>query len=85
MRYTEGKSKGIYNVMGYTKQEWLNRRFQKGDRIEIIDLIDMKTVPAGTRGTVQGVDKAGNVLMLWDNGSTLPIFPEKDKYKRISE
>lgn len=69
--------------MGYTKQEWLNRRFQKGDRLEIIEMIDMLSVPKGTIGTVQGVDSYGNVLMLWDNGSTLPIFPEKDKYKRL--
>lgn len=69
--------------MGLTKQEWINRRFQKGDRLEIVEMIDMLSVPKGTRGTVQGVDRHGNVLMLWDNGSTLPIFPEKDKYKRL--
>lgn len=83
MRYTvTKKDKGIL-FMGYTKQEWLNRRFQKGDRIEIVEMIDMFSVPKGTRGTVLGVDSYGNVLMLWDNGSTLPIFPEKDKYKRL--
>ena len=71
--------------MGYTKQEWLKKMFQPGDRIEVIELIDMLTVPKGTRGTIQGVDSNGNVLMKWDNGATLPLFPDKDKYIRISE
>ncbi len=71
--------------MGYTKQEWLEKMFRKGDRIEIIELVDMITVPKGTRGTIQGIDKNLNVLMKWDNGSVLPLFPDKDKYKRIND
>ena len=71
--------------MGYTKQEWLKKMFRQGDRIEVIELIDMLTVPKGTRGTIQGVDSNGNVQMQWDNGATLPLFPDKDKYIRISE
>ena len=27
--------------MGYTKQEWLKKMFRQGDRIEVIELIDM--------------------------------------------
>ena len=71
--------------MGYTKQEWLKKMFRQGDRIEVIELIDMLTVPKGTRGTIQGVDNHGNVLMQWDNGAVLHLFPDKDKYIRISE
>lgn len=36
-------------------------------------------MPTGLQGVCQGVDDAGNILIQWDNGSTLNLIPEADK------
>ncbi len=70
--------------MGYTKIEALRRTYKPGDRIEIVHMEDMHGVPPGTQGTVDYVDDAGNIHMLWDNGSRLALIEEIDKFKRLS-
>lgn len=34
---------------------------------------DVQAPPFGTLGTVRGVDGIGNILVQWDNGSTLSV------------
>lgn len=36
-------------------------------------------MPTGLQGVCQGVDDAGNILVQWDNGSTLNVVPDVDK------
>jgi hypothetical protein len=35
--------------------------------------------PAGTWGTVWGVDDAGNIFVRWRHGSALSLIPEVDE------
>ncbi|MBR1848952.1 MAG: DUF4314 domain-containing protein [Lachnospiraceae bacterium] len=45
---------------------------------------DEKYAPkAGTQGLVTGVDDAGDLTMLWDNGSSLKLIPSADKFHTI--
>ena len=69
--------------MGYTRVEALRRTYKPGDRIELIHMEDMRGVSPGTQGSVDYVDDAGNIHMLWDNGSTLSLIEEVDKFKRL--
>ena len=39
---------------------------------------DLYAPPAGTLGTVLGVDDAGSLLMRWDNGSGLNVVYGED-------
>ena len=71
--------------MGYTRIEKLRNEYKKGDRIELVEMVDAKSIPVGTRGTVQFVDDFGNVAVNWDNGSSLNFIPEVDKCKRVIE
>lgn len=44
---------------------------------------DTQAPPIGTRGTVQGVDDAGNLLVKWDNGSGLNVVLGVDEVKKL--
>lgn len=46
---------------------------------------DMQAPPAGTRGTVLGVDDTGSLLMRWDTGSGLNVVYGEDIVKKIAE
>ena len=58
---------------------------KKGDRVELIRMDDPQAPPAGTRGTVTGIDDMGTIHVRWDNGSGLGLIPGEDIYKLIKE
>ena len=51
----------------------------------LIHMEDKWAVPSGTRGTVDYVDDAGQIHMKWDNGRTLAIVPQVDKFRRLTQ
>lgn len=46
----------------------LRAQYPPGTRLELMKMDDPRPVPPGTRGTVQYVDDAGQIGMVWDNG-----------------
>ena len=54
-------------------------------RIQLIHMEDNWAVKSGTRGTVDYVDDAGQIHMKWDNGRTLAIVPQVDKFRRLTQ
>ena len=61
------------------------RMYPAGTRVELIRFVEpdpYSTLLPGDRGTVQWVDDVANLIMVWDNGSTLNLLPE-DQYIRI--
>jgi hypothetical protein len=44
---------------------------------------DPYPVPSGTKGVINHVDDLNQYHVRWDNGSTLAIIPETDKFKII--
>lgn len=68
------------------KVESLRNRYPKGTRIELISMDDPYTsLVTGDRGTVQGVDDAGQIMMRWDNGSSLSLIPGEDSFKTVRQ
>ena len=59
--------------------ERLREQFPEGTRVELIQMKDLGAPPAGTRGTVKGVDDVGSILVVWDNGSTLSLAYGADR------
>lgn len=57
----------------------------KGVRVRIIEMIDDYAVPSGTEGTIKFVDDMGTIHVQWDNGSSLGIVPEVDKYEILND
>ena len=65
--------------------ERLRKRYPAGTGVELISMEDAQAPPAGTLGTVWGVDDAGSILCRWQNGSSLSLIPEVDDFRIVKE
>ena len=61
----------------------LRNKYPVGCRVELVSMDDFQAPPTGTRGTVKGVDDAGNLLVRWDNGSGLNTVLGVDEVQKI--
>ena len=76
----------IYIYMDIPKREvieMLRKSYQVGTRIELVTMDDFQAPPIGTKGTVRGVDDMGNILVNWDNGSSLNVVYGIDAIRKI--
>ena len=65
--------------------ERLRKQYPAGTVVELVEMQDSQAPPAGTLGTVLGMDDAGSVLCRWQNGSSLSIIPEVDSFCVVKE
>ena len=65
--------------------EQIKARYTKGLRIELIQMNDPNSPPVGTRGTIITVDDVGDIVVAWDNGSSLNVVPGVDRVRIITE
>lgn len=63
--------------------ERLREEYPAGTRIKLVSMDDVQAPPAGTAGTVEGVDDAGHILMAWDGGGGLSLIPGADDFQKI--
>ena len=63
--------------------ERVRRQYPSGTRVELVRMDDIQAPPAGTLGTVLGVDDTGSLLMKWDNGSGLNVVYGEDLVRKI--
>lgn len=69
-------------------EQWIastRLNYPPGTRLTLIHMGDKWAVPPGTRGTVDFVDDAGQIHMKWDNGRTLAIVPQVDKFRKLTQ
>ena len=73
----------VYNEK---KVELLRQRYPKGTRICLDSMEnDPFPIPPGSKGTVDFIDDAGNLIMKWDNGRSLSLIPGEDKFHVIQQ
>ena len=63
----------------------LRERFPAGCRVELLVMDDSQAPPAGTLGTVIGVDDVGTIHVNWDNGSSLGVAYGPDSCRRVED
>lgn len=63
--------------------EELRQKFPVGSRVEVVWMDDVQAPPVGTKGTVQGIDGIGSVMVRWDNGSGLSVVYGVDECRLI--
>ena len=61
----------------------LRERFPKGTRVELVKMEDPQAPPAGTKGTVLGVDDIGSIMVAWDNGCGLCVAYGEDRCRKV--
>lgn len=69
--------------MKTSELEKLRKQYPIGTRVELVKMNDVQAPPIGTKGTVQGVDDIGSIMVSWDNGSSLNVVYGEDKCKKI--
>lgn len=61
-------------------------QYPPGTRLELIQMEGQYAdIPPGMRGTVDMVDDAANIHMIWDNGRTLSLLPGVDQFRRLTQ
>lgn len=65
--------------------ERLRKKYPVGTRIKLIYMDDVQSIESGTKGTVELVDDGGNIHINWDNGRTLSLIENVDKFEIIKE
>lgn len=63
----------------------LRSSYPAGTRVELVRMDDPQAPPVGTKGTVQGVDDVGSILVDWDNGSCLNVAFGEDVCRKIED
>lgn len=59
-------------------------RYPIGTKIKLIYMEDNYAVPSGTIGTVTCVDDIGQIHMKWENGSSLALNTNIDRFEVIA-
>lgn len=65
--------------------ENIRRMYPKNTIIKLEKMDDPQAPPSGTLGIVDFVDDAGQVHMIWENGSSLALIPKKDLFEIVKE
>lgn len=63
--------------------ERLRRTYPQGTKVRLISMDDAQAPPVGTKGEILGVDDVGNILVSWENGSSLNLIPGIDEFDII--
>lgn len=72
-------------IYSQKKTELLRQRYPEGTRICLDHMEDLCPVESGTKGTIIGVDDIGSVMVKWDNGRTIGVIPDVDKFHKIDQ
>jgi len=71
------------NDLDFKMAKEIKKNYPPGTRIELDFMDDPQAPSIGTKGTVRYVDAIGTIHTNWDNGSTLGLIPDKDKFHII--
>nr|DAF89011.1 MAG TPA: protein of unknown function (DUF4314) [Siphoviridae sp. ctSA812] len=65
--------------------ERIRMEYPVGTRVVLVKMDDAQAPAPGTKGTVEGVDDTGSLLMHWDNGSGLNVVYGEDIVRKVDD
>lgn len=66
------------------KLVYLHKKYKAGTKVRLISMDDPQAQKAGTIGTITDVDGIGSIHVHWENGSSLALITEIDKFEILS-
>lgn len=63
----------------------LREKYPVGTRLELVSMDDTQAPAPGTKGIIKGIDDMGDILMSWDNGSSLKLINGVDEWRRVPD
>lgn len=69
--------------MSKVKEEML-LRYPIGTRVRLIQMDDYQAPISGTLGTINNIDDVGDLMVSWDDGSSLKLIVGIDAFEVIS-
>jgi hypothetical protein len=60
--------------------ERLRRTYPQGTKVRLVSMDDAQAPPVGTKGEILDIDDVGNILVSWENGSSLNLIPDVDEF-----
>lgn len=67
------------------KLEMLRKRYPAGTKVCLDAMEGEHQMESGLKGTVTYVDDIGQILVQWENGSSLSLIPGVDRFQKISD
>ena len=65
--------------------ELIRKEYPTGTKVELLAMDDKQAPPVGTIGEVIAVDDIGQLVMRWQNGSSLNLIPGVDSFRKVGE
>ena len=69
--------------MSKAKEEML-LRYPIGTRVRLIQMDDYQAPISGTLGTINNIDDVGDLMVSWDDGSSLKLIVGIDAFEVVS-
>lgn len=63
--------------------EHMKNKYPSGTRVELIEMEGEPQMQKGLQGTVVAVDDIGQIHVQWDNGSTLALNKDADRFSTL--
>lgn len=67
------------------KLEVLQKRYPQGTKIRLEEMEGEPQMPRGLKGRVDFVDDIGQIHVSWENGSSLALNPDVDRFQKERE
>lgn len=66
--------------------DFLRDQFPLGSRIMLTKMeADSQPLPPGSTGTLNHIDEAGQLHILWDNGISMALMPGADRFQILPQ
>lgn len=63
----------------------LREKFPAGTKVKLLHMDDIQAPPSGTIGTVEFVDDAGQIHVVWETGSSLALILGEDSFEVLKQ